>query len=185
MKCIASVASVATLGLLAGCAVAPTAPSVLVMPGAQKSVAQFDTDNAACQQRAGAYVAPQVDAANTQAAGSAVVGTAIGAALGALMGSGYYYNNSAAAWGAGTGLMMGSAVGSSQSQAANFGLQQHYDQAYLQCMFQRGNQVPGQVVYRRAVPAVRPAPPSYPPPGYPAPSTPPPSIPPPNTPPPV
>ncbi len=183
MKHIASAAAVAALGLLAGCAVAPTAPSVLVMPGTQKSSAQFDADNASCLQRASSYVAPQVDAANTQAAGTALVSTAIGAAVGALMGSGYYYNNSAAAWGAGTGLMVGSAVGSGQSQAATYGLQQRYDNAYAQCMVQRGNQLPGQMVYRRAPPAApvsRPAPPAYPPPGYPAPS-----IPPPNTPPPV
>ena len=181
MKHIAS--SAATLGLLAGCAVAPTAPSVLVMPGTHKSSAQFDADHAACQQRATAYVSPQVDAANTQAAGTALVGTAIGAAVGALMGSGYYYNNSAAAWGAGTGLMVGSALGSGQSQAAGYGLQQRYDNAYAQCMVQRGNQLPGPVVYRRAPPAAPvspPAPPAYPPPGYQAPN-----IPPPNTPPPV
>ena len=101
-------------GTLVGCAVAPSAPSVMVLPGTQKSAAQFNADNAACQQHAQALVAPQAEAANTQAVGSAVVGTAIGAAVGALLGSGSYYNHNSAAWGAGTGLMMGSMVGGSR-----------------------------------------------------------------------
>jgi outer membrane lipoprotein SlyB len=167
--------------VLAGCAATPSAPSVMVLPGTQKTAAQFNGDNAGCQDYARSLVAPGADAANTQAVGSAVVGTALGAAVGALLGSGYYYHNSAAAWGAGTGLMVGSAIGGSQAQAAGYGLQQRYDAAYVQCMYQRGHQVPGQPAYRPApaVPAPRPAP-RYPPPGYPAPN-----IPPPNTPPPV
>lgn len=159
--------------LLAGCAVAPSAPSVMVLPGTQKTAAQFDADNAACQQRAQAYVAPQAEAANTQAVGAAVVGTALGAAVGALLGSGSYYPNNAAAWGAGTGLMMGSVVGGSRSQASAYGLQQRYNTAFVQCMYQLGHQVPGQTAYRRvapgmpvapAAPAPRAAPPRYPPP---------------------
>lgn len=185
-----SLCALGAAALLAGCAVAPSAPSVLVLPGSQKNTAQFNGDNSACQQQAQAYVAPQAEAANTQAVGSALIGTAIGAALGALLGSGgyYYRNNDAAAWGAATGLMYGGAVGSSQSQVAGYGLQQRYDNAYVQCMYQLGNQVPGQSAYRRAVPAVpavRQAPPRYPPRGYPAPNLSAPSMPPPNTLPPV
>jgi hypothetical protein len=173
---IAPIPALAAAVWLAGCAVTPSAPSVMVLPGTQKTTAQFDADNAACQDYARALVAPAADAANTQAVGSAVVGTALGAAVGALLGSGYYYNGSAAAWGAGTGLMVGSAVGGSQSQAAGYGLQQRYDVAYAQCMYQRGHQVPGQSAYRSApaMPAPRPAP-RYPPPGYPAPNIPPPN----------
>lgn len=173
---IAPIVMSTMLAALAGCAVAPSAPSVIVLPGTQKTAAQFNADNATCQDYAHALVAPGADAANTQAVGSAVVGTALGAAVGALLGSGYYYNSSAAAWGAGTGLMVGSAVGGSQSQAAGYGLQQRYDAAYVQCMYQRGHQVPGQSAYRPAPAA--PAPrqvPRYPPPGYPAPNIPPPN----------
>jgi len=175
--------SLAAAVLLAGCATAPSAPSVLVLPGTYKTATQFDADNAACQQQAQALVARQAEAANTQAVGTAVVGTALGAAVGALLGAGSYYSNNSAAWGAGTGLMVGGAVGGSQSQAAGYGLQQRYDMIFMQCMYARGHRVPGQTAYRRALPAKpapRSAPPSYPPPGYPAPS-----IPPPNTPPPV
>jgi uncharacterized protein YcfJ len=174
---------------LAGCAVAPSAPTVMVLPGVQKSPSQYQLDNAQCQQQAKAYVAPQVEAANNQAAASAVIGTAIGAAVGALFGSGYYYNHSAAAWGAGTGLLMGSSVGAGQSQASSYSLQQRYDIAFMQCMYQLGNQVPGQVAARRPAPAARalPAvpPANQPAPNYPPPNTPAPSFPPPNTPAPI
>ena len=62
-------------------------------------------------------------------------------------------------------------------------MQRSYDVAYMQCMYARGNQVPGQVVSRRQ-PVY-----SYPPPNYPAPAAARVSAganyPPPNTPPPV
>lgn len=166
---------------LTGCAVVPSGPSVMVLPGAQKSQTQFQADQAGCQQQAAQSVAPAVDAANQQAAGTAVVGTAIGAAVGALVGYGGYggyghYAGQSAAWGASAGLMYGGAVGGSGSQAANAGLQQRYDNAFAQCMLWRGNQLPGVSAYRRAPPAALPPPP----PGYL-----PPAVPPPNTPPPV
>lgn len=175
------VAAATTLLVLQGCAVVPAGPSVLVLPGAQKSATQFQADQAGCQQQAQAQVAPSVDAANNQAAATAVVGTAIGAAIGALIGYGGYggygnYANQSAAWGAGAGLMYGGAVGSGSSQAANLGLQQRYDNAYAQCMVLRGNQMPGMASYRRSVPAMPPPPPNYPPP-----NARPPSLPPPNT----
>jgi hypothetical protein len=174
---------------LVGCAVTPSAPTVLVLPGVQKSTPQFQADSAACQQQAQAFVAPQVDAANNQAATNAVVGTAIGAAVGALLGSGYHYNNSSAAWGAGTGLLVGSSMGAGQSQVASYSLQQRYDIAFMQCMYQLGNRVPGQEVKRRpvqgvrTVPAVPPA--NAPVPNYPPANTPAPNFPPPNTLPPI
>jgi outer membrane lipoprotein SlyB len=182
---VAASAFAAALLMLQGCAVTPAGPSVLLLPGAQKTQAQFQADQASCQQQAQAQVAPSVDAVNHQAVGTAVVGTAIGAAIGALMGYGGYggygnHANQAAAWGAGAGLMYGGAVGSSGSQASNFGLQQRYDHAFAQCMVLLGHQTPGVASYRRAAPAIPP-----PPPGYPPPNARPPSVPPPNTPPPV
>jgi outer membrane lipoprotein SlyB len=170
---------------LQGCAVAPAGPSVMVLPGAQKTAAQFQADQASCQQQAQMQVASSVDAANNQAAATAVVGTAIGAAIGALVGYGGYggygnYANQTAAWGAGAGLMYGSAVGSSGSQASNPGLQQRYDNVFAQCMVLRGHQMPGMASYPRRAPAVPPPPPNHPPP-----NARPPSVPPPNTPPPA
>jgi hypothetical protein len=175
------VALVAAAAALAGCAVTPAGPSVLVLPGTQKSPAQFQADNADCQQQATAQVEPQVQAANNQAAATAVVGTAIGAAVGALFGYGGYggyggYSSQSAAWGAGTGLAFGSAMGSSGSQAANYGVQQRYDMAFVQCMVLRGNQLPAQAGAKRIwqTPPPPPPPPQQMPPSYPPPNTPPP-----------
>jgi hypothetical protein len=150
---------------LAGCATVPSAPTVLVLPGAQKSSAQFHDEQTHCQQQANAQVAPSVDAVNNQATGSAVVGTLLGAAVGALFGS-PYYTSASAAWGAGAGLMVGSSVGAGGSQAAQYNLQQRYEVAFAQCMVALGNQLPGQADYRRvprSVPPPNARPPSYPP----------------------
>jgi hypothetical protein len=170
--------------VLAGCAVAPTTPSVMVLPGTQKTQAQFQGDVGRCQQQAQSLVAPAAQAANDQAVATAAVGTVIGAAVGALLGTPYYAGQSAA-WGAGSGLLVGGALGGSAAQASSYGLQQRYDAAYAQCMYASGNQVPAPAGYRRpatvAMPPPAPAPraPSYPPPNTPAPSYPPPNTPPP------
>jgi hypothetical protein len=175
---------------LAGCAAAPVGPSVVVWPGAQSPPARFDADMATCRERAQAQIEPQVQAANDRAAATAVAATAIGAAIGALFGSPYYVGPSAA-WGAGSGLLVGSTLGASGSQVAAYGLQQRYDVAYLQCMVALGHQLPVQAAgggapYRRLA-----VPPSVPPPDTPAPAglpplstPPPPGIPPPGAPPP-
>jgi hypothetical protein len=186
-------AALAASMAVGGCAVTPSAPSVMVLPGTQKAPAQFQTDSQACQQQAQAQVAPSVEAANNQAAASAVVATAIGAAFGALVGyyggygyGGYgHYAQQAAAWGAGTGLLYGGAIGGAGSQAANPGLQQRYDVAYMQCMYARGNQIPGQPSTRQRAPAPPPPPPGYMPPVDVPRMGVPPAVPPPNTPPPV
>ena len=184
-----SMATVAAALALGGCAVAPTAPSVMVLPGSQKGAAEFQADNAACQQHAQALLAGDTQAINDQAVASAAIGAAIGATAGALLGHGGYSHQSAA-WGAGTGLMFGSAVGAGNSQVSSYGLQRRFDIAFMQCMYVRGNQIPGQVSYRRQAPAVAPPPPNRPPPIYSPPNSSPPSspapnYPPPNTPPPV
>jgi len=189
-KALAGSAVAMALAVLQGCAVTPAGPSVMVLPGPQKTQAQFQADLSGCQQQAQGQVAPSVAAVNNQAAATAVVGTAIGAAIGALVGYGSYvgyagfggygqHANQAAAWGAGAGLMYGGVVGGSGSQAANPGLQQRYDNAFAQCMLLLGNQMPGMASYRRAPPAIPPPPPGYRPPDRRAPSVPPPNTPPP------
>lgn len=167
---------------LGGCAVAPTAPSVMVLPGSQKNAEQFRSDSAACQEQARALLSNDVQAANNQAVTNAALGTVIGAAAGALLGQGSYNPSAAAGWGAGTGLLIGSTVAGGNSQAASYSMQQRFDIAFVQCMYQRGHQVPGQVSYKR--PAITAPPPNYPPPNYPPPNYPPPNYPPPNYPPP-
>lgn len=180
----------------------------MVLPGYQKSPEQFQADTNACQQQAQALLAGDAQAANNQAVANAAIGTVIGAAAGALIGQGSYNPSAVAGWGAGTGLLIGSAAGGGNSQVASYTLQQRFDIAYMQCMYQRGNQVPGQVAQRRqgsVQPYTYQAPPAYPPrnypppnqpaPGYPAtgqqpqatyppPNYPPPNYPPPNYPPP-
>jgi hypothetical protein len=74
--------------------------------------------------------------------GSALIGTAVGAAAGAAIGAAAGEPGVGAAVGAGSGLLMGSAAGSSRAEWAGQALQRRYDQAYLQCMYANGNQVP-------------------------------------------
>jgi hypothetical protein len=163
---------------LGGCAVTPNAPSVMVLPGSQKGADQFQVDAAVCQQQAQALLANDAQAANNQAVTSAAIGTVVGAAAGALIGQGSYNPSAAAGWGAGTGLLIGSTVGGGNSQVSSYSLQQRFDIAYMQCMYLRGNQVPGQVSYRRQTPTQPYA--NQPPPNYPPPNQPPPYYPPPN-----
>jgi type IV pilus biogenesis protein CpaD/CtpE len=126
--------------VLAGCAVIPEGPRVTVMPAPGKPFEVFEADNATCmafaQQQSG--VTPS-EAAQQQVLTGAVVGTALGAATGALLGG----NANSAAAGAGVGLLAGTATGAGNANWAGMSLQQRYDIAYEQCMYAKGNQVPG------------------------------------------
>lgn len=155
---------VAALLLLDACVQAPMGPSVPVMPSPNKPFAIFQQDDAYCRQVADQSVAGQAEAANNQAVGTALIGTALGAGLGAAVGGGR-----GAAIGAGSGALAGTAVASGPAGAAQYTIQQRYDMAYSQCMYSRGNQVPGFT----GAPVYPPAPGGYPPPapyGYPPPA---------------
>jgi hypothetical protein len=189
MKKSLLIAPLAAVLVLGGCVTVPAGPTVMVLPGSQKSFDQFQGDGAACQQFAMNVVAPQGQAAANNAAANAAVGTALGAAAGAIIGSATGQAGQGAAIGAGTGLLFGSAAGSNVAYGSSYQMQRSYDMAYMQCMYARGNQVPGQVVSRRQ-PVYSYPPANYPPPNYPPPaatqqSAPPSSYPPPNTPPPA
>jgi hypothetical protein len=173
--------------LLAGCVTVPTGPAVMVMPGAQKSFDQFRADEVDCRNYAQAVLGgPNAgQPASDAAAANAVAGAALGAAAGAIIGSVSGNAGSGAAIGAGTGLLFGSAAGSNTAGYSSYALQRQYDVAYMQCMYARGNQVPGQVAYRGVAPPPRTPVYSYPPPNtapgnYPPPNYPPPNYPPPN-----
>ena len=185
------VAASAAVVVLAGCVTVPTGPAVPVMPGYQKSLDQFRADEGDCRNYAYASIGgpnagqPATDAA----ANNAVVGAALGAAVGAALGAATGNAGNGAAWGAGTGLLFGSAAGSNTAGYSSYALQRQYDVAYMQCMYSRGNQVPGHVAYRGAPPPRPPntswippnaTPGSYPPANYPPPNYPPPNYPPPN-----
>jgi hypothetical protein len=168
----ATLAGFTALLLLDACVQKPMGPTVQVMPAPNKPFPVFQQDDASCRQFADQSVAGQAEQANNQAIGTAVIGTALGAGLGAAIGGGR-----GAAIGAGAGALGGTAVASGPANAAQYTIQQRYDMAYAQCMYSRGNQIPGYA----ATPAYSAPPPGYsaPPPGYSAPPPPPPGYPPP------
>lgn len=187
------------LAVLAGCAVnAPAGPRVTVMPPPGKPFEQFAAEEQYCrgyaQQSVGGHTPGE--ASGQSVAGSAVVGTVIGAAAGSLLGGRH-----GTATGAGMGLITGTMIGAGQGAHSAADTQRAYDIAYQQCMYAKGNQLPqayqrqtqSRVVYVQpgtvyqqqtyqqpyyqgyppASPSVNPSayPPSYPPPppGSPAP----------------
>jgi hypothetical protein len=163
---------------LAGCVTVPAGPAVTVMPGPNKNWEQFRADDDVCRRYAeGAIGGPNAgQAAADAAAANAVASAAIGAAIGAILGSVSGQAGEGAAWGAGTGLLFGSAAGGNVAASSSYAMQRNYDGAYMQCMYSRGNQLPGRVVPRGPGAAGSPGypPPSYPPPSYPPPNYPPP-----------
>jgi hypothetical protein len=180
-----SLALVGAATLLAACATTPTGPAVTVMPGSGKSFEAFQQDAAQCQQYAQASLGgPNAgQAVNDRAAGTAVAGSALGAATGAIIGSASNQGGQGAAIGAGVGLLFGAISAANASSASSWQLQRMYDGAYMQCMYAHGNQVPVRMSYRgQAVPPLASGmyPPPNTPPPYPPPNTPPPGIPPPD-----
>ena len=165
------VAIVAGTISLTACVAPPSAPTIPVSPGANKSFDAFAADQAACQQYAAAQTGPAAAAANNQAVGGAVLSTALGAALGGAIGGGR-----GAGIGAASGAALGTVAGASGSGYAQMSLQQQYDVIYAQCMSAHGNNVPGFSPPPGAPPygapgqspyAGPPGPPPYGPAGYP------------------
>ena len=60
--------------LLGACATVPTAPSVVALPGNNKSFDQFQADAYACQQFAHQSVGGSAERANNYAASNAIAG---------------------------------------------------------------------------------------------------------------
>ncbi len=130
---------------ISGCASnGPAMPQVAVMPGKGKSYEAFQRDDAYCQSSGQAAIGGQSPgaAANSAALGSAVLGTGLGAASGALIGAAAGNRpGTGAAIGGGAGMLLGSAVGSGQSRQAGGSLQSRYDTVYAQCMAAKGHKV--------------------------------------------
>ena len=124
--------------LLSGCAQTPLGPTVQVMPGPGKSFDAFQYDQAGCKQFAEGAVAGQAQNANNRAVGAAAIGTVLGAGLGAAIGGGR-----GAAIGAGSGAVAGTGLGMGSSSNEQYGIQQQYDNAFAQCMYAKGDMVPG------------------------------------------
>ena len=124
--------------LLCACAAEPLGPTVAVMPAPGKPFDVFQGDQALCKDFASQQVRGGAQQANNNQVGTAVIGTLLGAGLGAAIGGGR-----GAAIGAGAGALGGTVVGAGPAGQAQYSLQQRYDLAYSQCMYSRGNQVPG------------------------------------------
>jgi len=145
--------------LLSGCAVIPTGPTVAVMPGPDKPFEAFQTDDAVCRQWAHQQIGGTSpgQTANRSVAGGATLGALMGAGLGAAIGAATGNMGAGAAIGGATGFVGGAGMGSDAGGYSAYRLQARYDIAYQQCMYAKGNSLPG-VRYQYIVP---PPPPRY------------------------
>jgi uncharacterized protein YcfJ len=115
------------------------------MPAPGKPLEVFQQECQECKDWAFQQIGGQkaVDEAQKTAVTHAVVGSVVGTAVGAAIGAGVGHPGSGAAVGAGTGLGVGAASGANSSAVSTAQLQRLYDNAYAQCMYAKGNQVPG------------------------------------------
>ncbi|HEX7969756.1 MAG TPA: glycine zipper family protein, partial [Stellaceae bacterium] len=146
-------AVIAALALLGGCVSPPIGPTVAVLPAPGKPLEKFAEEDAYCREYARQQVALVPEQVDSQLIGSAVVGTLLGAGLGAAVGRG-----PGAAFGAATGTLIGTGMASGNAAWAQMTIQQRYDVAYMQCMYAKGNQVPGYTVVGTAPPPPLPPP---------------------------
>jgi hypothetical protein len=158
-----------------GCAPrAPAGPTVMALPAKGEAFARFERHDATCRQYATTQtggVSPGRGAASS-GVGSAVIGTGVGAAAGALLGSVSGHAGAGAAIGAGSGLLAGSLLGGARGRRSAESVQSRYNMSYTQCMIANGEDIipptPPPTVYVAPYPsAVYEAPPVYalPPPG--------------------
>jgi hypothetical protein len=132
------------IGLLSACAAVPTGPSVMVLPGAGKPFDQFQVDDMLCRQFAQTQTGvPPGEAGRQSTINTAALGTLLGAGAGAALGAAAGDAGVGAAVGAGSGLLLGTASGAEAGAGAGRSLQWRYDVSYMQCMYAKGNQVPG------------------------------------------
>lgn len=139
--------------MLSACASVPMGPTVQVWPSANKPFEVFQQDQESCKQYAYSQVAGQAEAANQRALGSGAIGALLGAGLGAAVGG-----QKGAGVGAAAGMIVGGASGAEATSSDQVSIQIQYNNAFSQCMYARGNSVPG------ASPTGQPAPPPSPPP---------------------
>ncbi len=172
MSKLIRISPVVALLALGACTTIPIGPSVMALPGTGKNFDQFRADDALCRQ----YALDQVGGAtaNETAVESGVKSAAAGAAVGALAGAAMGGHQGAGV-GAGMGLLVGSAAGANAGHSSGYGSQRRYDNAYVQCMYAKGERVPVSVQLSESprsyapppAPAgayVPPPPPGYPPP---------------------
>ncbi|MFM6962567.1 MAG: glycine zipper family protein [Polynucleobacter victoriensis] len=137
--------------LMVGCASTPVGPSLTVMPAPGKPFDVFKNDDKECRdyaQNSLNTTADEIAAKNT--AKTAVIGAALGAVAGAVANGGSSKN---VGTGAAVGLLGGAAMGATGGNDASKEVQRRYDIAYQQCMYSKGNQVPGYAIQKPADPA--------------------------------
>lgn len=120
---------------LSGCAEQPKGPTVAVWPPPGKPFAVFRAEDAECRH----YARTQVRPRRTTAEQRAVIGTVLGAAAGALITD----SSRGAGTGAGIGLLMGSSAGANAGRRGAATAQRRYNIAYEQCMYSKGDSIPG------------------------------------------
>ena len=159
MRCGVALALTSILGLSA-CAAPPDGPTVLEVPGPNKTLPQFQADDAGCRDYAQAQTGPTSpnQAARSSGVAGAAVGTAVGAAAGAAIGAAAGNAGAGAAVGAGTGLVLGAATGATNGAYSGASLQRVYDASYIQCMAANGNKLEAYPIYADTDPASTPTP---------------------------
>jgi hypothetical protein len=117
----------------------PMGPRVAVMPAPGKPFDVFMAEEHLCRQYAEQSIGSSPnEVASNNAVETAAAGVAIGTVVGALAGG-----RQGAPVGAAVGLVAGSSAGSNEAAYASRDAQRRYDIAYEQCMYAKGNQVPG------------------------------------------
>jgi hypothetical protein len=151
---------VLSLIVIGGCATVPTGPSVMVLPSTDKPFEVFMEDDAICRQWAAQQIGLSAqETVDKNTVSSAVVGTIIGAGLGAAIGSTTGDAGAGAAIGGASGLLLGTASGAESGRVYGWEAQRRYDIAYMQCMYSKGNQIPGVTTTRtRAIKSIPPPP---------------------------
>ena len=145
---------------LGGCATIPPGPSVMVMPPPGKPFEIFQMEDSVCRQWAERQAGWDAnETVNENVASGAAIGTLVGAGLGAAIGSASGNVGAGAAIGAAGGMAVGAAGASEPAWRAGHEVQRRYDIAYQQCMYSKGNQIPGTVRKTRRVRHLPPPPP--------------------------
>jgi hypothetical protein len=163
MKWARSFILLLSAAIVGGCATMPTGPSVMVLPSPGKPFDVFQSEDLTCRNWAAQQVGQQpAEAANQNLVGGAAIGTLLGAGLGAAIGAASGNAGAGAAIGAASGLVGGTAIASGPAYSAGWETQRRYDNAYQQCMYAKGNLIPGVTSSsQRAYSAPPPPPPSY------------------------
>ena len=108
-----AVVALAGVMVLSACAQTPMGATVPVMPGPNKSFANFQNDQAMCQRFAQQAVADQAQGANLRGLGTAALTTALGAGLGGAIGG-----DRGAGIGAASGAIGGAGLAAARSSNA-------------------------------------------------------------------